>query len=352
MKLPFSPLLLIVSGLASASDLNADPEGICFSEGREQRNSTKRMELVTDLVIGTADGDDTEIFGKVADIAVDTRGRIYVLDSGYDRVQSYDSSGRYIQTIGRDGEGPGEFSRPTAIAVDKSNSLYVADRSCVSVFDADGTYVDKIRHELVGGVVRSIRVHANMGVYLSCFTVFEQKIIHRYNYDHQRLFSFCDSYAIGQDIDVRVELACAGGDIDIDDEGVIYFTQTTPYEIRKYSPEGGLISKTHRDNNFMRPPSVVHKSDGGMILGPFPGSHSIIVFPDMTYMNIVKVPPDPVASEEARYTVIDVFDNNGRLVASEQLNKNITPLCRDSTGRLYASYRGDYPMVVRYVIFF
>ena len=330
-----------------AGNLSADPPEIIHNRETGKWDSN-RFDLITDLIIGKGEGNDEEMFGRIVDISVDTRGSIYVLDAGYSRVQRYDSSGLFVQTLGREGEGPGEFFGPTSIAVDKSNNLYVADRSYINIFDANGNYVSKFGHGLTDGMVRSVRIDENTGIYLSCFTVFEQQIVHKYSFEHERLFSFCDSYAIGQDIDVRVERVCAGGDIDIDDEGRIYYTQITPYEIRLYSPEGELIATVYRDNNFMFPASVELRPDGGMRLGPFAGSYSIVVLKDKQFLNVVKVPPDPGAAEVTKNTIIDLFDRNGRLLVSKHLDRNITVMCRDNAGRLYAAGTEDYPIVIRY----
>jgi hypothetical protein len=77
---------------------------------------TERIELVEDLVIGR-DDDPEFAFYQASDIAVDQVGRIYVLDAGNHRVQVFDSEGHYHATMGQEGEGPGEFQSPSAMAI-------------------------------------------------------------------------------------------------------------------------------------------------------------------------------------------------------------------------------------------
>lgn len=59
--------------------------------------------------LGGWDGGDDEFFGIITDIAVGEQGNLYVLDAQLHEVKIYDAQGNYLNTIGREGEGPGEF---------------------------------------------------------------------------------------------------------------------------------------------------------------------------------------------------------------------------------------------------
>lgn len=75
---------------------------------REPLYSEIKFELEEDLSIGRED-DNNYLFYRVRDINVDNRGNIYVVDMSNYRVQKFDRNGNYLQTIGRYGQGPGEF---------------------------------------------------------------------------------------------------------------------------------------------------------------------------------------------------------------------------------------------------
>ena len=54
--------------------------------------------------------DDEEVlFGVITDIIADSEGNFFLLDSQLSEVQVYSPDGEYLRTIGREGEGPGEF---------------------------------------------------------------------------------------------------------------------------------------------------------------------------------------------------------------------------------------------------
>jgi hypothetical protein len=53
--------------------------------------------------------DDEEIFGVITDVLADAEGNFYFLDAQLNEIKVYSSDGEFLRTIGREGEGPGEF---------------------------------------------------------------------------------------------------------------------------------------------------------------------------------------------------------------------------------------------------
>jgi hypothetical protein len=53
--------------------------------------------------------DDDLIFGVIMQLVEDSTGRIYLLDTQLNTIHVLDRDGAFVQTIGREGEGPGEF---------------------------------------------------------------------------------------------------------------------------------------------------------------------------------------------------------------------------------------------------
>jgi hypothetical protein len=89
-------------------------------------------------------GDIREQFWWVFDVATDAEDNIYVLEYKNCRIQVFDPAGSFLRTIGRAGQGPGEFNRPRALAFDARGHLYVEDPPRIIEFDKNGIFVKSI----------------------------------------------------------------------------------------------------------------------------------------------------------------------------------------------------------------
>jgi sugar lactone lactonase YvrE len=73
-------------------------------------------------------------------LALDQAGRIYVSDMAACRVKIFEADGKFLRTIGSQGDLPGQFARPKGLAVDRAGRLFVVDAASQTcqIFDADG----------------------------------------------------------------------------------------------------------------------------------------------------------------------------------------------------------------------
>ena len=62
--------------------------------------------------LGGETDSDEEFFGVISQIATDPSGNVYLLDQQLNEVKIFAADGSYVRTIGREGEGPGEFRNP------------------------------------------------------------------------------------------------------------------------------------------------------------------------------------------------------------------------------------------------
>ena len=83
--------------------------------------------LVPEMTIGRMDGPEEYLFGSIRSIAVGDDGTVYVLDLQAQHVRVFDSLGVYVETLGRRGEGPGEFTEAEAVAALPGGRLAVRD---------------------------------------------------------------------------------------------------------------------------------------------------------------------------------------------------------------------------------
>jgi len=80
-------------------------------------------------------------------IAVNRAGEIYVADYGGrdHRLVRFDGGGKCIRQVGRTGSGAGEFRRPSGVAIDREDFVYVADAANhrIQKFTAELEYVSE-----------------------------------------------------------------------------------------------------------------------------------------------------------------------------------------------------------------
>ncbi|MFB0566106.1 MAG: NHL repeat-containing protein [Candidatus Aminicenantaceae bacterium] len=98
------------------------------------------LELEEDLSIGNEE-DENYMFYRVSEINVNSNGNIFVLDTGNQRIQKFDRDGSYLQTIGRKGQGPGEFERPYDMFFDNQNNIFVSEGRKIQIFTHQGEFV-------------------------------------------------------------------------------------------------------------------------------------------------------------------------------------------------------------------
>jgi len=131
-------------GIAVASD-----GSIYVTENRGLRLVKLNAAGIQQWTIGQAGvyGDDNTHLGTwpgpEGHVAIDAAGRIYVPDTGNNRIQIFSSNGVYSATFGSGGNGNYEFECPTGVAISPVNgNLYVTDRcnQRIQVFSASRVY--------------------------------------------------------------------------------------------------------------------------------------------------------------------------------------------------------------------
>ena len=93
---------------------------------------------------GTSGDGDGEI-NRPSGLAFDENDNLYLVDSLNHRVQVFTKEGKFLSTWGRFGIGDGEFDHPWGIEIDKNGDVYVADwrNDRIQKFAPDGRFLMK-----------------------------------------------------------------------------------------------------------------------------------------------------------------------------------------------------------------
>ena len=152
MRIWFPPAIAIAvlacvdDGTVGDKTLRSDSAGIeLVASSSGDRSLLWEFEPILEL--GGAD-DGAESFFSVprAGVAFGPAGQIVVLDAGNKHVRVFSESGDFVRTIGREGEGPGEFRLPASLSIDSAGTITVHDfgHRALLHFDSSGTYRDQI----------------------------------------------------------------------------------------------------------------------------------------------------------------------------------------------------------------
>jgi len=205
------------------------------------------------------------IMYNIGDVARDSDGNIYILDSGDCRIQGFDSQGNYITTIGRKGEGPGEFRGPDNLNLDHEGRIYVADGRKFMVFNNTGKEIRRFSIDRIRGTGPRCRIlPGNKLIFGGLFQQFG--MISDYEKQIDTTIGFYDMFQIIDDngktvysfgeMDIHKEkerglyFANANAYFDVDRNGNIYIAYRYRNRIEKRDSVGNILFVFDRPINF------------------------------------------------------------------------------------------------------
>lgn len=87
--------------------------------------SDTHWELQERIRLGSLAEEGPELFGGIGGVALGSNGEIFVLDNQAAEVRVFDLQGAFLQTLGRQGQGPGELSGAAGLALDREGTVWV-----------------------------------------------------------------------------------------------------------------------------------------------------------------------------------------------------------------------------------
>jgi len=91
--------------------------GVSIGQGPDDLFATGHVRLVQELCVTDKDLPENALFQNPRSVAIDSRGSVYVSDFDANHIKVFNPNGKFLKTIGRQGQGPGDLSGPSCIEI-------------------------------------------------------------------------------------------------------------------------------------------------------------------------------------------------------------------------------------------
>ena len=303
---------------------------IVVKNPKEPIYSKDVFRLEEDLTIENVEGDEEFMFQDITHIYVDEDENIYVSDSKAGQIKVFDKSGNDLRTIGKKGQGPGEFLYPFEILVLPQGELMVNDlyQLRVHFFSLDGKFLRQFssstlamfRRPRVDSEGRIIVGHVNVGDPI-------ETVLKKLDSDLNPVFTLATRPVVSRPPTIFEYFEASRStnfvwDVATDDN--IIWGVLDKYEIFVNNPEGKLIRKIVKEYDGIG----INKEEEEKLIKAWLGNNPVP--PQMTIKFPKVYPPffrftcdeegrlfaqtyEKTEDEEEDY--YDVFDSEGKYIA-------------------------------------
>ncbi len=292
----------------------------------------QEIKLLPVLTIGKDNSNEQEIIGNITDLALDSNF-IYILDGKITRVQKYSKTGEFVASIGKIGQGPGEFENDLrSIAADGKGHVIVGGTRKIYIFAESGQFinsfpvdfqmnhldVDKDGNILAVGYKkdRIIQVYDQQGNYISSFGE---------PFEASSKFSKYKNFPVAK---LPFRVCCP-------ESGRVCFINPYKFEIHVYK-DGQLEKKIEHPSDYFRPSQLIEFAQGFAIMSM---DYAIFEHRDLLYVSLLD-------GEKGKSELILVKGNK----PVTKLKLDHFPVAMDDDGYLYSIVRSDMPYVAKYLV--
>ncbi len=333
--------------------------------GPHQTDGAYRLAMEELVQFGAEEEPEREMLSQIRSVEVDSDGNVYILDRN--RLVSFTAEGDFRWESGREGEGPGEFSRARSMFMTPDGLLLVANQGGrrLDLFSLTGTFVRTIPRD-----VRGMQGFLSLTGFLNDTTAVFSGSTNPAGTDVRLLrttdWAVTDSFKVVPTVDDPPPggLLIGGSGAVID--GRIALRRSDFYELSIHASNGDTLRVIRRSvSDFTRHGFAV---SGDNLLGvrfyssvsmpaALPGGYHLISarwptnIPDpdahATASFSGENPPDPI-----NHTTLDVYDADWRLLFSIE-NEDLDALdfgtvrAQPAPGDLYMVRPSPYPHVAR-----
>ncbi|MEW6455183.1 MAG: 6-bladed beta-propeller [Acidobacteriota bacterium] len=309
-----------------------------YLEPYKIKNVSTKMTLQEEFSIDTEFFED-EAISSVGGIEADDEGNIYVSETKINKVLVFDRNGKYLRSIGKKGEGPGEFRSLSKININSSGELITWDTLSMkfSFFKKDEALLKERKLTLTERILPDSYLLEN-GNYIFSIHSFDPNA----NYMYIGLSLYDSEFHKIKDLNGKVEIPNPLKNIKIKGVEVSVFSKTQKnkiiignnqkdvYEIELYDLNGKLLKKIRKEYKRVSPTEEYKKKFLELFKSPiFDQIRGRIYFPDHLppYHNIFSDEEGRIfvetyeKGEKEGEVIFDIFTPEGVFISRKSLKK-------------------------------
>jgi hypothetical protein len=315
--------------------------------------------LTAEMSCGEEAKPEMAMLNKPLDLRVDDQGRVYVMDWGDVHIKVYDGQGRFLRTIGRKGQGPGEFDMPAFFDLMIGGKVCVLDgrQRRITILTNEGEYISGFRFD---GYFRSLAIDGRDRLFLAKWAAAgELKLATEFR-EVPYITSIFRTDASGKEMvhltdflgEVQVMKAMSGGGIvsmgglytivwGVNRQGKLYGGFNEIYRLGAYGPDGKIEFAFGREFNPLKNPR--YKGQPGQ-KKTMPAFNRTIIFDEAGNLWVELYKED--TTKEFTY---DVFSPEGIYLKQIKIDQRIFEF---KNGRAYSIVRPEegYPSIKRFLM--
>jgi hypothetical protein len=241
--------------------------------------------LEEELAFGGSGADEQSVLGQPFSLLVDDDGNIFILDLKAFHIKKFDARGKYIRSISRQGQGPGELQGPFSIQMtpEKEIVAHCLANNRLVYFTSEGDY---LRETPLTKVPRAIIIMDSRGDLICHAPQPGEKfmdVLAKYGSNQEKLFQIAAVEALSTE---EYFLFTRTIIFNVTRDDHIVWAVTDKYEIMISDPQGRLIKKISRDY-VQVPVTEAEKQDMIERQGPLrPGVKIPDVYPPLQLENL------------------------------------------------------------------
>jgi len=336
-------------------------------DSKEKANVT----IIKERQIGELDGPGEFLFDYVSDVAVNSKGDMYVADRRLIEIRKFNKDGEYLLTLGRRGQGPGEFQSVNIISVNSHDELIAFDNRLgrISIFSDKGELIKTTKELIKDSWIVPSKIFSTDGTYVVLGQSGNSlKLFHEFNQDWNITESYIDYEFIDNKEFEEIQLGFNPGNCFFQNNGDILYTKYYYDNQILICENKKLVKIISRESDIKKPYEILVFHDVNKALNmqsdqkyqdydfktfgrgiaffgkSFQNSLGIFQLSNGHMVNFLSIRK----SKDIREFGVELYDSEGKFLYYSNLGENLyyDIRCMDSSGLFYAIGRKDYHKVI------